>query len=409
MRVALLALALSVALPAAAQDLDLDLDAPAPAAAPKKAAKKGKSQPAKTAAPADELSLDLDAPAPAAKKPAASTGLDLDLDAPAPAPAPAPAKPTPTKPGAKATPTKPAPKNVDLELDLDLDAPAAKPRESASDDLELDLDDPSPTPKKPAPSPAKPQSPNVPAQKPATPPPGPGPQDPPPSGNEGDESGFEDSFYEEEFHYLDLGLKAGGLFLGRAGDATIGANGVTTAGRGLTIPVAFEIRVHPTDVVPGLGLAFEAGFFPKSGAVTRSLAQDPDFAQASSTWSMVAIPLSVGLSYDIGITEGISIGVRAAGLAQYVRSSTSWTSGGATVSGATSSAFALGWLAGAEAAFKAGPGAVVVDARIAQALTDLGMKDAYAQQGVQAEQPWNRAAPGNVQGLNVLVGYRLAL
>lgn len=359
---AALALALALAAPAsaagkssrpAADDLDLDLDAPA---APKKADKKKKS----TAKPAADLDLDAPPPPPAAK--AADGGFDLDLgldESPVKVPAKA-ATPAPT-------PT-PAPTT----------APLAAPAKAAPAAL--------------APTPAPQTAPRDPA-----------------SNEETEGAGVLDAI--GPFHAFELGLKLGGLvFAGRTNDALIGAGLLPSANRGFTVPTMLEARWRPTESLPELAATFEAGLFPKSGAVMRELPFDPDFKATTSSYFILAVPLALGVTYDLPFKlnfDTIGFALRASLLGQYTRSTGTWTTGGVTVENATQSGFALGWLAGAEMTVLAGPGAVVVDLRYAQAFTDLGLRTAYAANGAQAEQPYNRAAMGDVQGTNVLAGYRL--
>lgn len=367
--------------PARANDFDLDLDLDLPAVAPKKA-------PAAKAKPS--------------KKP---SGLELDLDFPAPAPA---------KPAAK-----PAPKpNLDLGLDLDLEpapAPARPPSNAGSLDLDLELDL-EPTPVRP---PEKPKGTGI-ADTPKTRPPSndvfidPGGVLLLPPGED-----FEDPFdaYKPEpvpvepFHRFDLGLKVGGLVtnaLTESGHST--STGETTATRGFTVPTAVELRVFPTEALRGVAVSLEAGFYPSSGRFSRDLPYDPDFSSLTAEWSMISIPVALGVSYDLpwrAIQRRLGFGVRAAMLGQYVRSSTAWGAGTTTSEGAAASAFAPGWVAGAEVNVKLGPGFLLLDVRTAHAFTDLGLGRRFnAATSWQPSQPWATAASGDVQGTTFLLGYR---
>lgn len=397
---ALMIALLSFGAPARGDDLELELDLPAAPVKKTRKKSKAKPRPTKKATPKPAVGHDLE------------LELDLDLDLP----------PTPKKAPARRAPSN----DLDLELDLEF-TPTPTHNPSVDLDLELDLE---PVPARPQPPPKSSRTNEQDLERalePAKPAARPAPPTRPPA-----DTGsvlllpaeFVDPFEEqtkkppkprkppmplEPFHRWDVGLKVGGLLMNALTDAGHApAVGSPSASRGFTIPAALELRVFPAEALRGVAVAVEAGFFPKSGQFTRALPHDPDFGSLTAQWSMLAIPVSVGASWDLpwrAVGRRLGFGVRAAVLGQYVRSTTSWASADTEVAGTTVSAFAPGWLAGAEINLKLGKGFVVLDMRTAHAFTDLGLGAAFAG-SAQATQPWASNPKGDLQGTTFLLGYR---
>lgn len=399
---ALMIALLSFGAPARGDDLELELDLPATTVkkSRKKPKPKPKAKPTRKAPPKPALSNELD--------------LDLDLDlAPTPAPGKTPAARAPANDLDLELDLEPVPTrnpSVDLDLELDLEPvparPQPPPRTSRTNELDLELDlelEPDPTPARPRPTTTAPADPGgvllLPTEF----------ADPFESEVKKPRKPRKPPMPLEPFHRWDVGLKVGGALMNALTDAGHApATGAPTASRGFTIPAALELRVFPAEALRGVALAFEAGYFPKSGQFTRDLPHDPDFASLSAQWSMLAIPVSVGASWDLPwrlVGRRLGFGLRAAVLGQYVRSTTSWASADSQVAGAAVSAFAPGWLAGAEINLKLGKGFLVLDMRSAHAFTDLGIGDAFAGSS-QATQPWASNPKGDLQGTTFLLGYR---
>lgn len=212
---------------------------------------------------------------------------------------------------------------------------------------------------------------------------------------------------------FDVALKAGGLlFSGRTDAAVLAASAAPTGRQGLAIPAMVEARVRPFDAFTPLAVSVETGFFSKSGEVHRELPFDPDFGDTTSSYSLIAVPVNLGATFDLPwrfVSRRIGIGLRGAFTAQYTRSESRWTSGGETVTYPALHAVALGWLVGVEMNVRVfAAGSLVLDVRYGQALTDFGLPAAYEARAGLAAQPFNRDSPGDVQGTNALLGYRQA-
>jgi hypothetical protein len=214
-------------------------------------------------------------------------------------------------------------------------------------------------------------------------------------------------------HQLGIALRVGALVpAGRYSDVSITTTAVnaveTLAGRGATFAGSLQLQWSPPVLGHALAFGVEAGFYPLSGDGSLSMPNDPDFGTLTYGWSMQAVPVIVGASAALPLStlpwwpERLRFALEAGFLANYARVTTTYTSGADPVIGAPQSGWALGFLAGLEGAFRLGPGQLVVNVRYLGAFTDLGLQTAYP------TQPWN-AKPGDVQGTNVLAGYRLNL
>ncbi|MHB1844513.1 MAG: hypothetical protein ACYCWW_06730 [Deltaproteobacteria bacterium] len=152
-----------------------------------------------------------------------------------------------------------------------------------------------------------------------------------------------------------------------------------------------------------LSIALSAGYYPLSGNGSRSLPADPDFGNYSWNWNATSIPLTLGLAYRLPLGIPVHLSPVAGFVAAHTSISSSYSqSGGGGVTDAAQTAWAYGFYAGAEGSLSAGPGEILLVARYMNARTDLGFQKTYP------GQPWN-AAPGDIEGTNVQLGYRFNL
>jgi hypothetical protein len=164
---------------------------------------------------------------------------------------------------------------------------------------------------------------------------------------------------------------------------------------------------------PWLDRAFavgvESGIYPLFGKGRREMPNDPDFPVTDYRWEMLSIPIFAGLSYRPALPALFKwwpLKLRLApeaGFAAVFTSITSYYKVGAApeVQEPAQSGWALGFYLGLEGAFPVGPGDIVANVRYVNARTDLAFQKIYA----DPPQPWNQGL-GDVQGTNVLAGYR---
>jgi hypothetical protein len=213
-------------------------------------------------------------------------------------------------------------------------------------------------------------------------------------------------------HRLGLALRVGTLVpAGRTAEVSVtttAAAAETLAGRAATFAGSLQLSWSPPVLDHAFSVGLEAGFYPLSGAGSLAMPNDPDFGTLTYDWSMRAVPVVLGLSYTLPLRRlpwwphRLQFAVEAGFVANHTRVTTTYTSGAEPVEASPQSGWALGFLAGLEGALRVGPGDVVLNVRYLDARTDLGLPAAYP------TQPWN-ARLGDVQGTNVLAGYRLNL
>jgi len=199
---------------------------------------------------------------------------------------------------------------------------------------------------------------------------------------------------------LEVGFKVAGILpAGRAGNVSA-APDVPAVGTRAVVPggaLALRFRMP---FARSLAVGAEGGFTRVGGTGTRAYANDPDFGpELSYRWQLEMVPVLLGLAWELPLDVPLKIAPVAGGAAVYTRSTGSYTAGGVTTANAPQAAWALGFYAGLELSVPLGPGAITVEGRFLSARTDLGLKQVYK---------WVNTTPGDVQGANLLAGYRLS-
>ena len=149
-----------------------------------------------------------------------------------------------------------------------------------------------------------------------------------------------------------------------------------------------------------LSIRGEAGYYPLSGKGTRDYPNDPDFGSMSYSYKSRSIPLLIGLGYRLPLGLPVEIAPVAGFVAVHSTFTSSWSQGGVTTETMPVSAWAKGFYGGAEAALALGPGVLTGEVRYMNARTDLGLTGVKEYGGA-----YNKEL-GDVQGMNVLFGYR---
>ncbi len=144
-----------------------------------------------------------------------------------------------------------------------------------------------------------------------------------------------------------------------------------------------------------------AGWYPLSSSGSRAFPQDPDFQSLGYSWKANHVPLQLGLEDRLPLAlQGVSFFADATFAAIFSSYTATYTA--ENVTDATQDGWALGLGLGVGAAYPLGPGAITAQVRWLNARTDLRLQSLYPGQPHNAQQ-------GDVQGTNVLVGYRIAL
>jgi hypothetical protein len=192
--------------------------------------------------------------------------------------------------------------------------------------------------------------------------------------------------------------------VGNAANATAGADASPTASRGVFPAGCVTFRYGLPVLDRALGIHLEAGYYRLSGNGQRAFANDPDFGPSVSfSWHSDSIPLLAGIDYRLPIPLPVPLefSPRVGFAAVHVSPVTTYQSAASgSVSDAPQSAWALGYYLGLEGALRAGPGAVVLEIRYMSATTDLDFNRLYSG-------AYNRQ-PGDIEGTNILAGYRFA-
>jgi hypothetical protein len=191
-------------------------------------------------------------------------------------------------------------------------------------------------------------------------------------------------------------------------DAAAGKLGLAD-NRGATLPFSVQGIYRLPFLRRAFGIGAEVGIYPLSGKGRRDLPNDPDFTSIAYRWDLVAVPIFIGASYRPPLPELFKwwpLKLRLAPEAGFAAVYSSFTAyykvGGAEEIGEPAQGgWALGFYLGLEAGWPLGPGDIVANLRYVNARTDLGLPQIYA----DPPQPWNRGL-GDVQGTNVLLGYR---
>ncbi|HEY3448471.1 MAG TPA: hypothetical protein VGK67_19100 [Myxococcales bacterium] len=152
----------------------------------------------------------------------------------------------------------------------------------------------------------------------------------------------------------------------------------------------------------------EAGVYPLNGKGTRTYPNDPDFGTVSYAYSAIEVPVLLGVAVTLPIPLPVPLRITPeVGFASaWSRIESKWTKDGTTVATSPVTGWALGFYAGLELSWKLGPGALVLEGRYVNARTSLGLDDKNA---IPEYGGVYNAHLGDVQGTNVLVGYRLEL
>lgn len=177
--------------------------------------------------------------------------------------------------------------------------------------------------------------------------------------------------------------------------------------RGATFVGGLQLTYQLPVLERAIGVALEAGLYPLSSEGSRSMPNDPDFGTLSYRWKSLAVPLVLGLNYRLPLDKLpwwprlLSLRPEAGFAMVYSRFTTFYKSEAGEIEEPAQSGWALGYLLGLEAALKLGPGELLANVRFMSARTDLGFQQTYS----NPQQPWNQHL-GDVQGTNVLAGYR---
>ena len=200
---------------------------------------------------------------------------------------------------------------------------------------------------------------------------------------------------------LEVGLKVAGILpAGRAGNVSA-AQDVPAVGTRAFVPGGALALRYRMPFARSLALAVEGGFTRLGGNGTRAYANDPDFGpELYYRWQLEQVPVLYGLAWELPLDVPLKFAPVAGGAAVYTRSTASYTAGGATTTDAPQEAWATGFYAGLEISLPVGPGAVTLEGRFISAQTDLGLSKVYG--------GTINAKPGDVQGSNLLAGYRLS-
>ena len=200
---------------------------------------------------------------------------------------------------------------------------------------------------------------------------------------------------------LEVGLKVAAILpAGRAGNVSASVD-VPAVGNRTFVPGGALALRYRLPFARSLALAVEGGFTRLAGNGTRAYANDPDFGpELSYRWQLDQVPVLFGLAWELPLDVPLRFAPVAGGAAVYTRSTASYTAGGATTTNAPQEAWATGFYAGLEVSLPIGPGAIAVEGRFISARTDLGLSKAYG--------GTINSTPGDVQGTNVLAGYRLS-
>jgi hypothetical protein len=199
---------------------------------------------------------------------------------------------------------------------------------------------------------------------------------------------------------LEVALKLAMLVpAGRTADAVAAADSASQAGKSVFGSGALALRYRLPVLERAVSLNLEGGYYRLSGEGKRSFVNDPDFGpELSYSWKMDAIPVLFGLGWQLPLPLPVAI-VPAAGFAAvHVSAESTYSSASGEVTDAPQPDWALGFYLGVEGSLPLGPGSLLAEVRYMNARTDLGFQELYAG-------PYN-AEPGDVQGTNLLLGYR---
>ncbi|MFN7130811.1 MAG: hypothetical protein ACK4N5_01935 [Myxococcales bacterium] len=212
---------------------------------------------------------------------------------------------------------------------------------------------------------------------------------------------------KEEDDRIGLMLGAKAALLVPAGRTTgVQANATQQAidaSRSATVAFAIAVGYALPFLDRALSIRGEAGFYPLSGEGSREYPNDPDFTRVDYRYSARGIPLTLGLGYRLPLPIPVEIAPVGGFAAVHTTTTSTWTRDGVSTEVAPQAGWALGFYLGAEAAYRLGPGSLTGEIRYVNARTDLGFRDVKEYGGA-----FNREL-GDVQGTNVLLGYRFDL
>jgi hypothetical protein len=208
---------------------------------------------------------------------------------------------------------------------------------------------------------------------------------------------------DQEKHGVILALRLGVLIpTGSPADAVSEIGALAPTGhRTATLPLSLLVGYRLPWLGRDLAVTGEVGWYHLAAKGSRAFPQDPDFTALAYAWTAQHVPLQLGFEYRLPLgLAPLSLHVDASFAAVWSTYTTTYTA--ENVTDAAQKGWALGFGVGGGAAYVLGPGEVTFDVRYLNARTDLRLPAAYP------GQPWN-ARKGDVQGTNLLVGYRLAL
>lgn len=207
---------------------------------------------------------------------------------------------------------------------------------------------------------------------------------------------------------LSLGVKAAllvpsGRTTGIAATRADEGTGALEASHSATVTGALALGYTLPFLQRAVSLRAEAGLYPLWGQGTLQYPADPDFGTVDYAYKSLHLPILLGFAVRLPLPLPVTISPELGFAAAWSRVVTTWTQAGASVETRPVTGWALGFYVGVEGAYALGPGALTAELRYVNARTDLGLRSVPAYGGA-----YNREL-GDVQGTNVLLGYRLDL
>lgn len=204
---------------------------------------------------------------------------------------------------------------------------------------------------------------------------------------------------------LEVGIKVAAILpAGRAGNVSALPDVPATGARAVVPAGALAVR-YRMPFARSLAVAAEGGFTRMGGAGTRTFTNDPDFPSGLTyRWQLDQVPVLLGLAWELPLDVPLRVAPVAGGAAIYTRSTGSYVSDGGTVTNSPQEAWTLGFYAGVEFSLPLGPGALTLEGRFLSARTNLGLTGLEANAFYESV----NTTPGDLQGANLLAGYRFS-
>jgi hypothetical protein len=204
---------------------------------------------------------------------------------------------------------------------------------------------------------------------------------------------------------LEVGIKVAALLpAGRAGSVSALPD-VPAVGQRAVVPAGALALRYRMPFARSLAVAAEGGFTRLGGSGTRTFNNDPDFPSGLTyRWQLDQVPVLLGLAWEIPLDVPLKVAPVAGGAAIYTRSAAGYVSDAGTVANSPQEAWAFGFYAGLEFSLPLGPGSVTLEGRFLSARTDLGLNGLGSSEFYKSV----NTTPGDLQGANLLAGYRFS-